>query len=169
MFITNSVLKDIDTIFHLYEVATQMQAAKGSVQWPVFDRQMVTTEIAEHRQWKMLAADGSIACVWATTFSDPLIWQEMNDAPAIYIHRIAVHPHYRGQQLVERIVTWAKQYAKEQHKQWIRLDTVGENKGLIQHYTRCGFHFLGLSPLKNTEGLPSHYNNATVSLFQLPV
>jgi hypothetical protein len=70
---------------------------------------------------------------------------------------------------VFQIVDWAKIHAIANDKQFIRLDTVGENKGLIKHYTACGFKFLGLSKLKNTKGLPAHYENASVSLFELQV
>jgi len=40
---------------------------------------------------------------------------------------------------------------------------------VLLHYTACGFDFLGLSQLKNTDGLPQHYHNAVVSLFELKV
>ena len=49
------------------------------------------------------------------------------------------------------------------------MDTVGENKKLIEYYQKCGFRFLGLSQLTNTETLPLHYHNATVSLFEMAV
>ena len=49
------------------------------------------------------------------------------------------------------------------------MDTVGDNLGLINYYTKCGFDFLGLLKLKNTEGLPAHYDNAMVSLFQMKI
>jgi hypothetical protein len=70
---------------------------------------------------------------------------------------------------VGKIVEWAKNYAKENQKKYIRMDTVGYNLGLINYYTRCGFDFLGLLKLKNTGGLPAHYENATVSLFEIEV
>jgi hypothetical protein len=35
------------------------------------------------------------------------------------------------------------------------MDTVGDNSGLLK--------------LRNTEGLPAHYDNATLSLFQIDV
>jgi hypothetical protein len=54
-------------------------------------------------------------------------------------------------------------------REFVRMDTVGENHKLIEHYTGCGFEFLGLSHLTDTEGLPAHYHNAVVSLFQLKV
>jgi hypothetical protein len=66
-------------------------------------------------------------------------------------------------------VQWAKEYAQQTQKKYVRLDTIGENHGLIAHYTACGFTYLGLTRLTDTAGLPSHYHNATVSLFELPV
>jgi len=168
MDITNSTIADIDEIFRLYHMATRYQQSKNAVCWPQFERSLIETEIAEGRQWKLTAGD-AIACVWATTFSDPLIWEEKNKDPAVYIHRIAVNPAFRGMHLVNQIVGWAKTYAAASHKQFIRLDTVGENKGLTKHYTASGFKFLGISKLHHTAGLPAHYDNASVSLFELPL
>src|SRR5450432_952004 len=168
MVIKNSTAEDIDEILRLYKIATAFQQTKGSVGWPVFERSLVEREIKELHQWKLTQQD-AIACVWATTFTDPLIWEERNEDPSVYIHRIAVNPSFRGKNLVMQMMDWAKNYALANNKKKLRLDTVGENKGLIKHYTNCGFNFLGLSKLKNTNGLPTHYENATVSLFELEV
>ncbi|TAG31331.1 MAG: GNAT family N-acetyltransferase [Sphingobacteriia bacterium] len=164
--IQNSNSNDIDEIFRLYKIATDFQKTRFTVHWPEFDSTLIETEIIEDRQWKIVA-DGKTACVWATTFNDPQIWEERNEDPSVYIHRIATNPDFRGQNLVGKIVEWVKIYAKENNKRFIRMDTVGDNQGLINYYTKCGFDFLGLLKLKNTEGLPAHYNNATVSLFQM--
>lgn len=168
MEIKNSTTEDIGEIFRLYKIATDFMKLKYIVHWPDFERLLVETEIAENRQFKIII-ENQIACVWAITYTDPLIWEERNIDPAIYVHRIATNPDFRGQNLVVHIVAWAKGYAKEMGKKYIRLDTVGENQKLIAHYTNCGFDFLGLSKLKNTTGLPAHYDGATVSLFQLAV
>ena len=160
---------DIDEIFRLYRLAAAYQAKINSVViWPEFERSLVEQELAENRQWKLLV-DNTVACVWAITFDDPLIWEAKNADPAIYIHRIATNPDFRGQNFVLQIVKWAKNYARQHGKQFVRLDTIGENAGLITHYTACGFTYLGLSQLTNTAGLPAHYHGATVSLFELPV
>lgn len=166
--IRNSKIDDIEEIFRLYKIATDFQKTRFTVHWPEFDRKLIETEISENRQWKIIA-DGKIACIWATTFTDPEIWEERNDDPAVYIHRIATNPDFRGQNLVGQIVEWAKIYANENQKQFVRMDTVGDNPGLINYYTKCGFDFLGLLKLKNTTGLPAHYDNATVSLFQMKI
>lgn len=168
MNIQNSSVEDIAMIFDLYKTATDFQKKKSVVPWPDFEHALVLKEVNEKRQWKIII-DNKIACVWATTDSDPQIWQKRNKEPAIYIHRISTNPEFRGQNLVETIVKWSKKYALETGKKYIRMDTVGENMGLINHYTKCGFDFLGLSKLSDTIDLPAHYHNATVSLFQITV
>jgi len=47
-------------------------------------------------------------------------------------------------------VKWAINHATSKNLQYIRMDTVGENQGLIDHYRKHGFSFLGLSKLENT-------------------
>jgi hypothetical protein len=54
-------------------------------------------------------------------------------------------------------VDWAKEYAKSIGKDYIRLDTLGNNLKLIEHYTNS-FDFLGLFDLKST-GITSTLSN----------
>lgn len=161
-----STINDIDRIFTLYSAATAYMDLHYHVSWPQFEREMVRNEINQQRQFKMIV-DDQIACIWAITFDDPDIWEERNSDPAIYIHRIATDPSFRGQRFVSRIVEWAKQYALEHQKKYIRLDTVGENQKLIAHYQRCGFTYLGLVTLKDVTMLPEHYSKDKVSLFEI--
>lgn len=165
--IENSTIDDISEIFRLYRMASDYQRQKQAVVvWPEFAPELVETEIAENRQWKLMI-NGQIACIWAITFSDEQIWEEMNSDAAIYIHRIATNPDFRGQNFVNTIVEWAKEYALKQNKDFVRLDTIGNNQGLIKHYTNAGFEFLGMFDLKDTRGLPAHYHNGSAALFQI--
>jgi len=168
MTITNSTIKDIDCIFTLYEAATRLQLTKGIAPWPSFSRKMVQEEIQNSLQFKIVI-DNQMACTWAIAFNDKQIWQEKENYSSIYIHRIATNPDFKGNNLIKNIVKWAKTYAQHNNKTHIRMDTVGENLGLIAHYTKCGFDFVALSKLIETEGLPEHYHNATVSLFEIKV
>lgn len=168
MEIQNILIEDIDFILDLYKSATAYQKERFISHWPEFEREMVINEIVENRQWKMII-DGKVACIWATTFSDPLIWEDKNIDPSVYIHRITTNSKFRGKGLVKKIAEWSKNYATQNGKMFVRMDTVGENHKLIEHYTSCGFDFLGLSQLTNTDGLPEHYHNAVVSLFELRV
>lgn len=168
MKIINSELKDIPEILGLYEQARSFQKVKGAVLWPEFDLKLIETEISENRQWKIVIGN-EIACVWAITFSDPEIWGDKNADPSLYIHRVATNAKFRGQHFVEKMVDWAREYAKTIAKEFVRMDTVGENKGLIQYYQKCGFEFLGFTRLGAAGTLPAHYHHATVSLFQMSV
>jgi ribosomal protein S18 acetylase RimI-like enzyme len=167
MTIKNVAPLDIDKIFKLYKIASNYQKEKKTViVWPDFNRAMVEVEIAENRQFKLLIND-EVACVWAVTFSDEQIWENSKKDSAVYIHRIAVHPNFRGNNYIDKIVTWAKEFGLEKDLQFIRLDTLGENLGLIKHYKNAGFDFLGLFNLKNTSNLPEHYKLAPVCLFEI--
>lgn len=167
MEIHNSTKEDISEIFRLYKLATDLQKIKfPENHWPQFDEVMVTTEVAEKRQFKLVIED-KIACVWAITYNDPQIWEDADNDSSIFIHRIATNPDFRGNNFVKIIVTWAINLAKQQNKEFIRMDTCGKNEGLITHYENCGFKFLRTKKLKNTSDLPSHYNNVDVCFFEI--
>ena len=165
--IKNSTLNDIPDILHLYKLATKFQKIKfPGNQWPEFDKDSIATEVKENRQFKIVIND-EIACVWAITFSDAQIWEKKDNSSSIYIHRIATNPKFRGQNFVNKIVDWAKEYANSNNKKFIRLDTCGKNERLIEHYQNCGFAFLGIKKLENTSQLPNHYVNADVCFFEI--
>jgi len=167
MTIKNVTASDIEKIFALYKIASNYQREKKTViVWPDFDREMVVNEIAENRQFKLIV-NNEVVCIWAITFSDKQIWEGSNTDSAIYIHRIAVNPNFRGNNYIATIINWAKEYALKKEIQFIRLDTLGDNKNLITHYKNAGFNFLGLFNLKNTSNLPDHYKLAPVCLFEM--
>lgn len=167
MQIENCSMDDVETILSLYEAARKLQTQNKVVIWPLFEESLIKQEIQEGRQWKIVV-DGAIGCVWAVAFEDKQIWEDKDKGDAIYIHRIATNPSLRGNRYVDAIVAWAKAYAKQMGKQYVRLDTLGNNTGLIKHYTSAGFTFLGIFVLTNTAGLPGHYQQErNCCLFEL--
>ena len=166
--ITNSTINDTDAILKLYDDGTAYQKTVAKTSWKGFERQMVEKEIAENKQWKIII-DGQIACVFSTTFSDPFIWQEKNKDPAIYIHRIVTNPLFRGHSFVKKIIVWAKQFAKGNNKQFIRMDTGSGNEKLNNYYVSCGFNYLGITKIVENEILPAHYKNRDFSLFEMKI
>ena len=165
MKIINCYLNDISKIFELYRIATDYMKLKKQVAWPDFERELIIKEIKDQRQWKILI-DNEIACIWAITLNDELIWGNENNEPSVYIHRIATNPDFRGRNLVKHIVGWADNYCIDNNLKYVRMDTVGLNKGLISHYKKLGFDFLGTKELDNVEDLPEHYSEGPVCLFQ---
>ncbi len=168
MEITHSQPTDIATIFELYRIATAYMKSKNQVSWPEFEHDLISKEIEEKRQWKMVIED-VVACIWATTRNDEILWGKQNNIPSLYIHRIATNPDFRGQNLVKHMVDWADKHCKQHDLQYVRMDTVGYNEGLIAHYTKLGFQFLGTKELQDTSGLPKHYEEGPVCFFQREV
>ncbi len=72
-------------------MATEYQKSKASVAWPEFGRDLVIEEIEEKRQWKIIV-DDTVACVFATAFNDPFIWQEkIKSLPFTYTGSLPIH------------------------------------------------------------------------------
>jgi ribosomal protein S18 acetylase RimI-like enzyme len=167
MEIIKCVPQDSEKIFHLYEDARTLQQSRKMVVWPFFDKEFLLKEIKEQMQWKLIEND-SIACNWTITLEDKDIWEEKEKGDAIYIHRIVTNPDFRGRNLIKKLVDWAKNHASELGKKYVRLDTLGNNTKLIEHYTQAGFEFLGIEKLSNTQNLPAHYQKEpNCCLFQI--
>lgn len=168
MKILNSTLEDIDAIFLIYDQATVFQREHTSRTWLGFDRSMVEREINEGKQWK-LEVDGEIACVFVTGFTDPHIWKEKDADPAVYLHRIATNPQFRGSGFVKAIVEWTKKFAADNGKKFIRMDTGSGNEKLNNYYISCGFNYLGVTGIDPEADLPLHYKMGDYSLFEMPL
>ncbi len=170
MEIKKSSHADIDEIFRLYKCAQDFQKSiKKVVVWPDFERKLVDQEISEGRQYKV-SIDENIAAVFAITFSDEEIWQEKNRDKAVYIHRIATNPEFRGQNFVKVITDWARDFAKANDIDFVRLDTLDRNEGLIKVYTSAGFDFLGMFEVRDAHKLPEHYQRGLkAALFEIKI
>lgn len=164
----NSETKDLDEIFRLYDAAIEFQKRVFDRAWQPFEREFIETEIAEKRHWKIITGD-KIAAIFSIAFADPLIWKERGANPAIYFHRIAVNPDFRGRKFVPRIVEWARDYGKTRGVKFVRMDTWGDNRKLIDYYTNCGFEFLGVVTADEIEKLPKHYEGISLSLFEMKI
>ncbi|WP_073229266.1 GNAT family N-acetyltransferase [Pedobacter caeni] len=168
MQILPSTIHDIDQIFELYDAAIAFQKTVFNKQWQGFERSLIERELKEERQWK-IQIDGKTACIFAIDFNDPLIWKEKDVDPAIYLHRIVTNPEFRGANFVNEIVTWAHTFAAGKDKEYIRMDTWGDNPRLIAYYVKCGFNYLGNIIPEASNILPKHYENIELALFEIPV
>ena len=158
MEIIKCIMNDSNEILALYQAARNLQTQRKMVIWPFFEKPFIEKEIQEERQWKIII-NKVIACNWTITFADKEIWGQKDQSDAIYIHRICINPLFSGNRYIDTIVKWSQEYANLLGKQFIRLDTLGNNTKLIDHYTSAGFVFLGMILLTDTTNLPSHYQN----------
>lgn len=164
----NCIADDMPLLFEFYDIAREYQKAHSNRHWQTFDPVLVRQEIEEQRQWKILEGD-RVACVFMTAYEDPYIWGEKNKDPAMYIHRIVTHSAFRGKNYTMKIIEWAKEHGKKMGKQFIRMDTWGDNPKLIDYYTKCGFTYLETVTPTTTTNLPPHYSCISLSLFEIKI
>jgi ribosomal protein S18 acetylase RimI-like enzyme len=124
---------------------------------------LVETEIDENRQWKILI-NNKIACVFAVTYNDAIIWKEKDEQHSIYIHRISVNGKFRGYGFVNIIINWAKEHCKTHQKEFIRMDTLEHNRKLINYYVKCGFKHTETIKIDALQGMPVHYKGSLALL-----
>lgn len=157
MHITQCTLDDVDAILELYAAASALQTSKNVVAWPVFTRTFIENEIRQGKQYK-LVVNNEIASNWSVFHADKEIWGDRNENDSIYIHRICTNPRHRGNNYMKTIIDWCRQHAIDIGRDYVRLDTLGNNTRLIALYQSVGFDFVGILRLDNVEGLPAHYH-----------
>jgi hypothetical protein len=166
MQILNSTIKDLNEILRLYDLAIAYQKTKSDKYWKGFHEQLIKNEIENGSHWKIVA-NGIIVCIFSTTKEDAIIWKEKNSDPAIYLHRIVTNPNFRGNNYVLVILEWLKLNSKRMEIEYIRLDTFADNQSLVDYYIKCGFKFLDTITMTESTGLPKHYENAKLGLFEI--
>jgi GNAT superfamily N-acetyltransferase len=164
----NCTTDDIDTIFHFYDDAIAFQKTVFNKHWKGFDRHVIEAEVHEGKHWKIMKG-AQVACVFEAQLGDPLIWKEKDKDPSIYLHRIVSHSQFRGSNFLQKIIEWAKDFAKANSLKYIRLDTWGDNPSLISYYVKSGFEHVGFSIPDNPGNLPKHYDAISLALFELKV
>lgn len=168
MTILNSKTEDIDAIFKIYDEATAHQKKVAKKSWRGFEIELIENEIAENRHF-VIKEEDVVACTFVITFDDAIIWKEANLQPSVYIHRIATNPNFRGRNYVKKIVDWTENYAKENNKLYVRLDTHSGNERINAYYESCGFTYKGISEIEWTSDLPEHYKEGSFSLFEIKI
>ncbi len=168
MKIDFSELSDLPVITEIYNSAIDYQTKNGYNLWPKFNQQLFETEIKEHRHFK-ITEEKKIACIFSVVYTDPIIWEEKDHNDAVYLHRIATNPDFKGKQIITHIINWAKEHAISMNRPYIRMDTWGDNETLSNYYIRSGFTLLGKKYIGPTTELSEHYWGIQLNLFEIKV
>ncbi|MCR8843304.1 GNAT family N-acetyltransferase [Paenibacillus sp. SC116] len=80
---------------------------------------------------------GTLFICW----SDPRVWEELDDERSGYIHKFAVGRDYVGLGIGRQLLGWAEQYIRDKGKK-IRLDCMAENHRLNQYYVESGYKYV---------------------------
>lgn len=164
--ISNTTLTDLNTIVWLFDEAIKLQNINGYRVWESIDITALQRDIENKLQFK-IEYEKDILCVFSIQYNDPYIWQAKDQCDAIYLHRIVTNPNYKGQRLFEKVLNWVVQFAEQNERRFIRMDTWAENEQLIQYYKSFGFQFIENCKTSNTPELPLQNRNLNLALLEL--
>lgn len=166
--IVNTTKADLKTILWLFQQAIDLQGKNGYKVWSAIDSSALENEIEYGTQYKIVQ-DKQITAIFSVQLNDPFIWQERDQQDAIYLHRIVVHPNFKGQRQFEKVLNWARHFAQEKNLKFIRMDTWAENAQLIDYYKSFGFKCIDFYKTTDSPALPLQNRNLNVALLEMTV
>lgn len=166
--VSNTSMQDYEQITRLFEDAIRLQGQNAYKVWEGIDANALQKDIENGLQFK-IQHEQDIVCIFSIQYNDPFIWHSRDQNDAIYLHRIVTNPIFKGQRIFNRVLTWAIQFAKQNNKTYLRMDTWADNHQLIDYYKTFGFRFVENYQTTATEELPLQNRNINVALLELTV
>lgn len=164
--IVNTTHDDLNTIYWLFDKAMELQEKNNYRVWDTIDKIALQKDIHEGLQYKVVKG-GDILCIFSIQQNDPFIWRDKDRGDAIYLHRIVMHPDYKGQRQFKHILNWAKSFASQNNLIFVRMDTWADNLKIIEYYKSFGFEFIENYKTTNATELPIQNRNLDVALLQI--
>jgi len=166
--VRNTDINDLEKIFELFDHSIKYQERKGSPVWKNYDRNVIIRDIENKNQYKVVI-ESSIAIVFSVCYNDEIIWREMEQGDAIYLHRIVVNPEFKGRKLFGTILDWVIEHSKQKRLSRIRMDTWAANPAIIDYYKGFGFTFVENYTTPETPALPVHNRNLALTLLEYKI
>jgi ribosomal protein S18 acetylase RimI-like enzyme len=133
---------------------------RGMPLWP--ESSLVPERLARYYPpggWRVAwRADAALACMCLLD-TDPLFWPDDPPGEALYLHKLAVHPHAQGQGLAAHMLTAGQREAAARGRSWLKLDTATARPRLRAIYEIFGFQDVGRREVRGFD----------VTLYRLPV
>ncbi len=164
--ILNTTKSDLPDVRGLFQLAMNLQGKNGYKVWDSIDKVALENDIKSGLQYKIVQAS-KILCIFSIQFSDPFIWRERDQNDAIYLHRIVVNLHYKGQKQFEKVLNWAKEKAAQLNRSFVRMDTWADNDKIIEYYKSFGFKLIEYYTTPDAEELPIQNRNLKVALLEI--
>ena len=134
--------------------------------WPDYPAEKIREEIQNGLHLSAYNPNDILVGYFSVALTDPLIWGEDEKGDAIYIHRMCVNPAAKGGRLAQVVLAWACGYATAMKRIYVRMDSWGDNRRLVDYYTSCGFKYIRTRHLGDVPELPSNYSNSKLAMFQ---
>lgn len=132
----------------LFQAATWLKSI-GSKQWNGFlegkDNHNTLEAIAKGEVFicRVDNAPAGMFILWSTKSTwDKELWKEASEPNAFYLHRLAIDRTFAGQHISKQMLSWAKEYTRNQNKHALRLDCLAENIHLNNLYQKNDFQLI---------------------------
>ena len=166
--IENTTSADLQVVYDLFELSIIYQEKKGYPVWKNYDKSALVKDVNNKNQYKIII-DEQISMVYSVCYSDKILWRQMENGDAIYLHRIVVNPQFKGKRMFGIILEWAIQHAKSKGFKFIRMDTWADDPNIINYYKGFGFYFIEDFNTPDIPELPVHNRNIPLALLEYRV
>jgi|HubBroStandDraft_4_1064222.scaffolds.fasta_scaffold351812_2 hypothetical protein len=125
------------------------RARSGEPAWKL--KELALSELHEHVKAGncfVMKVDQKIVATMTITDSDTFWGKPGTDGTALYVHKLMKHPGTHVRNVGLQFLSFAAHKAVQQHKEFLRCDTIATQKRLIDYYIRLSFvikkHFVYL-------------------------
>jgi len=142
-------IDDIEGIIGIFEAAVIDMEAEGIYQWDSIypNVEVIANDIREGNLY--VWDDESVVKGLIVLNEDEeeeykrIKWQ-FNSGKHLVIHRLCVHPKYKGRGIAKLLITFGEQLAKENKYEAIRLDAFIPNERACRMYENAGYAKIGI-------------------------
>lgn len=136
--------EEAETVLSLWLGSARWLNAKGINQWrpEYFNLKQVLDFMDDGSDVYLAELRGEIVGTYVLTWSDPVIWQELDTTDAGYIHRFAVERNHRARGIGSSLLQSAEAQIYQKGKRYARLDCMADNPRLNQYYRSHGFQWV---------------------------
>ncbi|MFS4415550.1 GNAT family N-acetyltransferase [Maribacter sp. 2307ULW6-5] len=153
--------KDITALLHIAQACRKHMEAQHIYQWtPRYPaRHHFENDLADKGLFCLKDNERIIGCVALSTKMDKVYGTVQWRTPTsrhLYVHRLAVHPHFQGQGNARKLMDFAENKARMDQAVSVRLDTFGGNKRNQRFYELRGYQKLGKVYFPQQSAQPFH-------------
>jgi len=141
---------DSQSILDLWKGSARWIKSKGINQWNPdhFNINQVHECFDSGFEFYLARMNGEVVGTLYICWSDPILWEELDNNNSGYIHRFAVSRAHIGSGIGRQLINWAEVYIRNSGKN-IRLDCMAENARLNRYYIDMGYKQIRYIEWKN--------------------
>jgi ribosomal protein S18 acetylase RimI-like enzyme len=137
---------DLEAFLDLLEELADWLASRGIRQWPRGQFRasaLFYAESIEQGEVQLAFLVDELVGAIRVIPREPIVWPEVADDDAVYVHNLAVRREWANYGLGRRLLAWAEDRAASAGKAYVRLDCISDNAVLRRYYLHAGFEDCG--------------------------